>query len=159
MTNITLRRSPWRAPFAPLMPRDRDPFGTDLRRMLDTMFEPGFTPDTAALVPAADVIESPEEFTCTTELPGMKLKDVTVMFDNGLLTIKGEKMDEREKKEGKRLHVWERSFGSFERSFTFPSDVDAAKISAKFVDGVLTIHLPKTTEAKSNSRVISIAEK
>jgi HSP20 family protein len=159
MTNLTLRRAPWRAPFAPLFARDRDLFGNDVRKMFDTMLEPRFGVEPVGMMPAVELAETNDDYTCTIELPGMKQKDISVMFENDTLTIKGEKREETEKKEGKRLHVWERTYGAFERAFTFPGKVDVEKIAAAFADGVLTVTLPKTAEAKPNGKMIKIAEK
>lgn len=157
MANITLRR-PWRSPFTPLL-RDGDFFGGDLRRVFDSMFDQTTPGATVEMIPAVDVEESEKEFTCTTELPGMKQKDVTVTFDDGVLTIKGEKMDEHEKKDGNSMHLWERSYGAFERSLTFPKNVTAEKITASFADGVLTVRLPKIAEQKKSERVIPVGGK
>jgi HSP20 family protein len=95
--------------------------------------------------PAIDVQEKENEFVMTAELPGMSQKDVTVDVEQNTLTIKGEKNAEREEKKEKngRWHLIERSWGSFERSFTLPRNVDAGKVKAGFENGLLTIHLPK----------------
>jgi HSP20 family protein len=85
----------------------------------------------------------------------MDQKDIDLSVDDGVLSIRGEKTDEREH-EDKKVHLYERSYGSFQRSFTLPSDVDAAKISAEFEKGVLKIHLPKDGEAKPKGRKIAI---
>lgn len=159
MANITLRRAPWRAPLAPLFPRDRDLFGNDFRRMFDTMLEPRFGIEPVGMMPAVELSETNDDFTCTVELPGMKQKDITISFENDTLTVKGEKREETEKKEGKRMHVWERAYGAFERAFTFPGKVDVDKITAEFADGVLSIKVPKAADAKPNGRMIKIAEK
>ena len=156
MTNITLRRAPWRAPIAPLF--DRDPMlGTNIRRMFGTMFEPNMNLETVGMMPAVEIGETNEEFTCSTELPGLKDKDVQVTFDDGALTIKGEKHEEHEEKEGNRYHLCERTYGSFERSFTFAGKIDADKVTAQFKDGVLTVHLPKMANGNGKSRKVEIS--
>lgn len=158
MANITLRRSPWRSPLASLF--ERDAYGRDMNRMFDLMARPAFAADAVGLMPAVEIAESATEFTCTAELPGMMEKDIQVAFDDGELTIKGEKKDERETtKDGNRYHLLERSYGSFERSFTFATHVEAAKISAEFRNGVLTVRLPKATNGQSKSRAIPIVTK
>lgn len=159
MANITLRRAPWRAPIFPLFDRDRDDLNPTLRRMFEPMLSTELFTEPVGLVPAVDISETPEEFLCVAELPGMTSKDVQVSFEDGALTIKGEKKVEREQKEGKKFYTFERSFGSFERSFTFPSGVDAEKVKAEFKDGVLTVHLTKTAETKTKARQIEISAK
>ena len=74
---------------------------------------------------------------------------------NGVLTIRGEKRDEKEEK-NKDYYVRERSFGSFERSFQVPEDVDADKIGASFKKGVLTVTLPKSGEAQKAEKKIEV---
>ena len=75
-----------------------------------------------------------------------------------LVRGRGEKLEERkEGEEGTKFYLSERSYGSFQRAFTLPRAVDAAKISAEFVKGVLTVHMPKTADAKVKGRKIDIA--
>ena len=158
MTNITLRRAPWRAPLAPLF--DRDPIlGTNVRRMFDTMFEPAIALESVGMLPAVEIAETNEEFVCTTELPGLKEKDVQVTFEDGALTIKGEKREEREEKDGDRVHLCERTYGAFERSFSFQGKVNADKIAAEFKAGVLTIHLPKMQSGNGKAHKVEISTK
>ena len=81
------------------------------------------------------------------ELPGIDEKNVEVKVADDILTIKGEKQEEKEEKT-KDYHLSERSFGSFQRAFQVPSGVDTDKIDAKFSKGILTVTLPKSTEAQ-----------
>lgn len=97
--------------------------------------------------PAVNIAEKDAELVITVELPGMKKDEVEIQLEEGVLTIKGEKKEEKEEKTP-RMHVWERSYGSFERSFTLPRYVDVDKISAEFKDGVLNIHVPKLEQVK-----------
>lgn len=158
MTNITLRRTPWRSPISSLF--DRDVFGRDMTRVFDVMPRLAFGTESVGLMPAMEISETDTEFTCVTELPGMAEKDVQVSFEDGELVIKGEKRDEREsKKDGKRYHVVERSYGAFERSFSFPTHLDASKVTAEFHNGILTVHLPKTSNGQAKSRAIPIVTK
>jgi HSP20 family protein len=158
MTNITLRRAPWRAPLAPLF--DRDPIlGTNARRMFDTLFEPNLNLETVGMMPAVEIAETDREFTCSTELPGMTEKDVQVVFEGGGLTIKGEKREEREEKDGNRFHLCERTYGSFERSFAFAGKIDADKVTAAFKNGVLSVHLPKLVNGNGKSHKVEITTK
>jgi len=106
-------------------------------------------------VPAVDIAEKEKEYEITAELPGMDESNIDVKFADGMLTIKGEKKEEREEKK-KDYFLSERRYGSFQRSFPVPESVDANKIEAKFVNGVLTIKLPKSAEAQKNEKKIAI---
>lgn len=99
-------------------------------------------PEVLAWTPSVDLTDTNGELTLTAELPGVKPKDVEVSVDDGALTIRGEKKEER-KEETKSRRLYERSYGSFERSFTLPRSVDPDKVKAEFENGVLTVHLPK----------------
>ena len=85
----------------------------------------------------------------------MSEKDVEVTFANGVLTIKGEKQEEREEKK-KGYHMQERSFGSFERTVRVPEDVDGDKIKTSFKKGILVVTLPKKTEARGAERKVGV---
>jgi HSP20 family protein len=101
-------------------------------------------------MPAVSVEETENELILTAELPGMKPEDVDVQLENNILTIRGQRREERrEEDEGRRYHLWERSFGSFERSFTLPRTVKGDDISAEFEDGLLHVRMPKAPEARS----------
>jgi HSP20 family protein len=106
-------------------------------------------------VPAMDIVETAKELTVTAELPGIDQKDIDVSVEDGVLTIRGEKNDEREQ-EDKRVYLYERSYGSFQRAFTLPTNVDATKVAAEFAKGVLKVHLPKDGEAKPKGRKVEI---
>jgi HSP20 family protein len=108
-----------------------------------------------AAIPAVDVSETDKAYEITAELPGMDEKNVEVKVANGLLTIKGEKQDEKEEKK-KDYYRRERSFGSFERSFQVPEGVDADKIEANFKKGVLSVTLPKSPEAQKAEKKIAV---
>ena len=105
--------------------------------------------------PAVDIAEKDKEYEITAELPGMDESNIDVKFADGLLTIKGEKKEEKEEKH-KDYYLSERRYGSFQRSFPVPESVDANKIEAKFVNGVLTVKLPKSPEAQKNEKKIAI---
>jgi HSP20 family protein len=113
------------------------------------------TSESRGLVPAVDVIDEEKAYRVTAELPGLSEKDIEVTKDGDLLTIKGQKKEEREEKE-KGYFLSERHFGSFERSLRLPEGIDDAKIEAKFENGVLTVVLPKTPEAVSKPKKIAI---
>jgi HSP20 family protein len=99
--------------------------------------------------PPVSVAETGDELIFTAELPGLSENDVSIDIENDVLTISGEKTEERtEGEEERNYHVWERSYGSFRRSFTLPRAVNTADASAEFENGVLEIRLPKAAEAK-----------
>ena len=91
----------------------------------------------------------------TAELPGCAAEDIDVQLKDGVLTIKGEKKVEKDDKQ-KDYHVMERSYGMFERSFTLPAEVDAAKVEAAFDKGVLKVTLPKLPQEQSKSQKITV---
>lgn len=106
-------------------------------------------------LPAVDVSETDKAYEINADLPGMDEKNVEVKVANGILTIKGEKRDEKEEKQ-KDYYMRERSFGSFERSFQVPDNVDGEKIEANFKKGVLSVTLPKKAEAQKSAKNITI---
>ena len=108
-----------------------------------------------AAVPAVDVTETDKAYEITAELPGMNDKNVEVKMADGVLTIKGEKQEEKEEKK-KDYYLRERNFGSFQRAFQVPDGVDADKIEASFKNGVLTVTLPKSAEALKTAKKIDV---
>ena len=144
--------------------RDTSPFG-QLRREIDDMFNGMLGDWTGRMnlldrrfgswMPQIDVNETAKEIRVTAELPGMEEKDIEVSLLDGALTIKGEKREEHEEDKGDVYHA-ERQYGMFERTIPLASEIDAEKIKASFKKGVLKITLPKTKEAQSNRRLISV---
>ena len=116
-----------------------------LNRMFSDFYGDVFS---RAWVPAVDIFETEaHEVVLKAELPDMKRDDIHVTFENGVLTLRGErKFEQNTKKE--TFHRVERRYGSFARSFTLPNTVDASRISASYKDGVLTVTLPQREEAK-----------
>jgi HSP20 family protein len=102
-----------------------------------------------------NIVETAKEMTVTAELAGMDQKDIDVSVEDGVLTIRGEKNDEREH-EDKKVYLCECNYGSFQRSFALPSNVDTDKIAAEFEKGVLKIHLPKDGEVTPKGRKVEI---
>ena len=99
-------------------------------------------------VPPVDIYETEEhEVVIKAELPDMKREDISITFENNVLTLKGERTIEQDIARD-RFQRMERFQGSFSRSFTLPATIDAAKISASYKDGVLTIRLPQRAEAR-----------
>lgn len=107
------------------------------------------------VAPLVDETEDEKAYHIEVELPGMDQKDVEVSYSSGLLTISGEKKQEKEEQD-KDYYRKERSFGSFRRVLRIPGAVDEAKIQASFKKGVLSINLPKTKEAQKKAKKISI---
>jgi HSP20 family protein len=97
--------------------------------------------------PRVDIAETEKEFTIKAEIPEVKKEDVKVMVENGVLTILGERKQEKEEKT-KKFHRVERYYGSFSRSFALPDNVDETKIEASFKDGMLNLQIPKVEESK-----------
>ena len=125
-------------------------------RVLNEPLGTAFLPDTIGWAPAMEIVETPAEFTLSAELPGIDQKDVDISVDDGVLTIRGEKSEERKEEEDKKVYLYERTYGSFQRSFSLPPVVDSSKIAAEFDKGVLKVHMPKGTEAKPKGRKIDI---
>ena len=98
--------------------------------------------------PNIDIYEDKDKISVKAELPGMKKEDISVSLDGNTLTIAGERKHEEQHKEGETYRA-ERFFGRFQRSITLPQQVDSNKIQANYKDGVLTVTLPKSEEAKS----------
>lgn len=107
--------------------------------------------------PAVDLAEKENEYEITAELPGIDAKNVEIKLANHTLTIKGEKTEEKEEKK-KDYYLSERRYGSFQRSFQLPHGVDVNGIEASFGKGVLTVKLPKTTEAREAGKNIAVKE-
>jgi len=141
--------------------RRGDVFG-DLSRMQEDMnrfFDDFFGEHRRGLaegawLPAVDVSETEGEFVVRAELPGMDHEDIDINVQNNILTLKGEKKQEK-KEENESFHRLERSYGSFSRSFTLPTGVSPDDIKASFKDGVLEVTMPKAEEVKAKRIAIS----
>ncbi len=99
------------------------------------------------VVPPIDISETDNELLVKAELPGISKKDIKLTLEENILTISGEKTEEREEKE-RNYYLVERRFGSFRRSVTLPVSIDPDKVKASYRDGVLTVTIPKREEAK-----------
>jgi HSP20 family protein len=105
--------------------------------------------------PSADISETEREYLIRAELPAVKKEDVRVTFDEGLLTVSGErKQKEEEKKE--KFHRVETFYGSFRRSFGLPENVEVAGIRAESKDGIITIHVPKSKTEPKRAKEITV---
>jgi|SRR5687767_12209165 len=124
-----------------------------LNRMFSDFYGEAFS---RAWVPPVDIYETDaHEVVLKAELPDLKREDINVTFENGVLTLKGErKLGEDVKREN--FERIERRHGAFSRSFTLPNTVDAGKISASYKDGVLTIRLPQREEAKPKQIAVNV---
>jgi HSP20 family protein len=104
--------------------------------------------DAAVWAPAVDISERKDAYLVTAELPGVNAGDVEITFEDGLLTIQGERHFAHDSAEEK-IHRTERCYGAFRRSITLPSHVEADKIEATALDGVLQIMVPKAPEVQA----------
>ncbi len=105
--------------------------------------------------PTVDISETDGEYQIKAEIPDVRIEDVKVKLEDGVLTIQGERKQEKEEK-GKRYHRVEWSYGSFVRSFSLPDLVDEEKVKAEFRDGVLNLHLPKSEKAKPKAIEVKV---
>ena len=147
----------WR-PFRELTPfGDFERMRRDMDRMWDSFFEGGTLrgEEGREWLPSLDVAETKNEIVVKAEVPGLDPKDIDISLSDGLLTIKGEKKQEREEKE-ENFHLVERSYGSFARSIRLPNEVQSDKINASYKNGVLKIVLPKSEEAKKKEIKIKV---
>jgi HSP20 family protein len=110
------------------------------------------------ITPAIDIIGKDKAYEITAELPGMDEKNIDIQISHGVLTIKGEKQEEKEEKKTD-LYVSERRYGSFRRSLRVPDGIDIEKIEASCKSGILTVKLPKSSEAQKNQKTIPISAK
>jgi len=104
--------------------------------------------------PAVDVAEEKDKILVRVEVPGMNENDLKVSFEDGLLTVSGERQFER--KDDRNYHRIERTYGSFTRTFSLPRTVDASSISAQYNNGILEIEIPKLEEAKPKQIQINV---
>jgi HSP20 family protein len=157
MVNLkTQRRPASMIPFISRMPSRSDEVGNLMRRFLGDDLATDFLPQPVSWMPAVEVTENDKEIAITAELPGLSEKEVEVDVDDDVITIRGEKVEEKREEKDRRYHVVERTYGTFRRSFTLPSNIDAQHTHAEFRNGVLTVRLPKTEVEKPRGRKIPI---
>jgi HSP20 family protein len=130
--------------------RELNSLQSEMNRLFDTVFD---TPPGASgkvlrrWMPAMDLVESGEHYVLRADLPGMSEEDVSIEFEDGTLTLSGErKVEHEDEKEG--FHRVERSFGAFSRSLTLPQGIDPEAVTASFDRGVLEIRIPKPEQRK-----------
>jgi HSP20 family protein len=142
---------------------DRDGFHRELDRMFEDFWRGNngqwssvLAPlDAGTLKPSVDQTEDDKAYHVKVELPGMDEADVEVSFADGLLTISGEKKEEKEEKD-KEYYRRERTFGAFRRCLSIPGEVDEAKINATCKKGILNVELPKSKEAQKKVKKIEV---
>ena len=105
--------------------------------------------------PSSDISETDKEYVIRAELPAVKKEDVQVTFEDGMITIKGERKQQKEDK-NEKYHRVESFYGSFERTFSLPENVNSDAISCESKDGILTVHIPKTESPKQKAKQISV---
>ena len=135
--------------------RDMMSLQDEVNRVFDTLLT-GTPAAREGWVPVCDVRETETDFVVRAELPGVKREEVKINLINNTLVIRGEKKQEVEEKKGNWHHV-ERTYGSFERTFTLPSAVAQERIKARFLDGVLEVMIPKAEEARPKEIKIDVA--
>jgi HSP20 family protein len=111
---------------------------------------------TAEWAPIVDIQETDKEYLVKAELPEVKKEDVKVTIKDGVLSLEGERRQEKEEK-GKKYHRVERAYGKFVRCFTVPEDVDEKNIQADFKEGVLNVHLAKSEGVKPKTVEVKVA--
>lgn len=129
----------------------------DMNHMFDEFFSrfglaPAWETEWNAFSPQVDIVDSDKEIKVLVELPGLDEKDIEVTLSNDMLTISGEKQQEKEDK-GKNYYRMERSYGSFKRSIPIPCEVKTDAVDATFKKGVLSIVLPKATEEQCRQKI------
>ena len=152
-----IKRSPskemelWNSTFP--IPRAIDRLQREMNRAFDGLFRGDlFDADTfmnRSWSPAVDISETNDSYLIRAELPGLKKDEVKITIENNTIAIRGEKKNDTEKK-GENFHVVERSYGSFERTFTLPGAIKNDSVEARFEDGILSVTLPKTEASKQN---------
>lgn len=142
---------------------DMDPF-VSLHRNVNRLFEEafrGFDPPSMfsrmmpgnGSWPKVEISESEKEIRVTAEVPGLDEKDIEVLLEDGVLTLRGEKKSESQDKE---RQFSERYYGRFERCLALGREVEQDNVAATFKNGVLEVKLPKTAKAQANARRIPI---
>ncbi len=142
----------------PWKPFEFDRLKKEMDRVWDSFFEgrPGRrSREEGEWLPSLDVAETKGDLVVRAELPGMDPKDIDISLNEGVLTIRGEKKQEKEEKE-EGYHLIERSYGSFTRSIRLPKEVQSEKIEASFKNGILKVVLPKSEEAKKKEIKIKV---
>jgi HSP20 family protein len=128
----------------------------EMGRLFDFSFPSRDTGLFGGWSPALDVYDDKDSFVVKVELPGMKKEDISLSLHDGALTISGERSHERKNDSGETFRS-ERYFGKFQRSVALPALVDSSKVTASYKDGILTVELPKSEEAKPKQIEVSVS--
>ena len=123
-------------------------FQREMNRLVDSFFGGEFPWGDGQWRPRMDVAETESDIVVKAEVPGLDKDDISLSLQGDILTIRGEKKDERKEEKGS-YRLLERRYGSFQRTVTLPTGVDPEKIEAKFRNGVLTIKMSKTEETRA----------
>jgi HSP20 family protein len=154
--NIIRYQDPELATWSPL--NRLESLREEMNRLLDGSLA-GFTSSLGLMggwSPTVDVFQDKDNVYFKAELPGMKKEEIDITFQEGTLTVSGERKQESEVREGESFRS-ERSFGKFHRSITMPTKVDAEKIKASYKDGILTVELPKSPEVKAKQIEVKVS--
>jgi HSP20 family protein len=149
MANTLMRTSPFRT---------LERMTKDVDRLWDSFFEehPVRSEELwGGLHPSIDLSETPDEFIVKAEIPGTDPKNIDISLNDGMMTIKGEKRQEKEEKK-ENYHFVERSYGAFTRSVPLPGEVQREKVKASYKDGVLKVILPKSEEARKKEIKVKV---
>ena len=132
----------------------------EFNRMFEGFSDRGIrqSEDGGVWMPATDIQETKDDVVVSVELPGMKKDEIKVMVQDNVLTIRGEKKQEKEEKDT-NYHRIERSYGFFTRSFSLPTTAKADKIKATYDNGILQVELPKAEEVKPKEIPIAVSSK
>lgn len=148
MTRLMMRREPF--DFELDFPRE-------IERFLSRPFGRNLGVFTEEWYPSVDIAETKDEVIVKAEVPGMTKEDISISLQENVLTLRGEKRQEKEEK-GKTFYRMERNWGSFVRSFTLPTAVSTNKVKAVYKDGILEITLPKSEHLKSKEIPILVED-
>jgi HSP20 family protein len=139
------------------------PFGelSSLRREMDRLWENFFGERPLGRIwerewaPSLDMSETKDNYVVKAEVPGIDAKHIDISLTGDILSIRGEKKQEKEEKE-EEYHLVERNYGSFSRSVRIPAEVESNKIKASYKNGILTITLPKSEKVKAKEVKIKV---
>lgn len=141
-------------PFNELDRMDRT-FNRMMRRAFSGVPRSALEGESLEWSPSANISETDKEYLIRAELPAVRKEDVKVTVDGGMITIEGERKQQKEDK-AEKYHRIESVYGSFSRSFALPEDINADAIRCEDKDGVLTVHIPKSEPRKTKPKQITV---